>query len=138
MMDYSQISDIVRQQTRKAKKAGRKPASIREYTGENYRAFIRRIPFLGDYVPTGWEVATEIESLFVDKTGLGGSDEPALNLDQFKRKLDNFKLSGDNFGFGIIEEGEFQVYIQVYRPDRRDFTHTGALTNEELNRVRSK
>ena len=137
MLDYSQVREIADQATRKAKRQHLKPLSIRKYTGDNFRAFIAKTPFLGDYVPEGWEKDGNIEPLFVDKSGFGGDDEPALSLNQLKSKIDNFRLSGDHYGFGIIEEGEFQVYIQVYRPDHRDFTHSGELTNDELNRVGS-
>lgn len=137
MLDYSQVREIADQQTRKARHLHKRPKTIRKYTGQNFREFIRTIPFLGDYVAEGWERDEKIEPLFVDKSGYGADDEPALSLNQFKRKLDSFLASGDNFGFGIIEEGEFQIYIAVYRPDHRDFTHTGSLTNDELNRIGS-
>lgn len=138
MLDYSQIRDASEKAGRKAKRAGTKPLSIRQYTGENFKQFCKKIPFLGDYTPQGWDTIDAIQDIFVDSSGLGGDNEPAISLAQFKRKLDNFKLSGDNYGFGVSEAGEFQVYIRVYRPDRRDFTHTGALTDEELNRLGSK
>lgn len=138
MLDYSQVRDEAARQARKAKREGKRPLHIRGFDPAHPLEFCKRIPFLGDYVPEGWEVADGIQDLFVDSTGLGGEGEPALSVRRFAERLEAFRKSGDPYGFGISEAGEFQVYIRVYRPDRRDFTHTGALTNEDLARVRAK
>jgi hypothetical protein len=43
-------------------------------------------PFIGDYVPDGYE--PEGEALFVDTSGFGAPDEPALTLTQFLDELE--------------------------------------------------
>jgi hypothetical protein len=131
MLSAYALQDIVNTATRKAKSAGRAPLSIKEFDSKDPYLFIKRIPFLGTYVRTGWEAADSIDDLFVDKTGWDNSG-PALSIPAFIQRLNAFALSGDNYGFGIVEEGEFQLYIRVYRPDSRDFTHSGNLTEKEL------
>ena len=61
-----------------------------------------KIPNFGDYRPTGWELVGE---LFVDSSGFGGSDEPALTVKQFKSLVEK------GFGYAIIETGQFQIWI---------------------------
>ncbi len=65
-----------------------------------------KCPNLGDYVPDGW---TLIERLFVDNSGFGSPNEPALTAEQFINKVK------EGFGYAIIEEGQFQVYIGVFK-----------------------
>jgi len=74
------------------------------------------IPFpnLGFFGPDNWE-KTE-QSWFVDKTGQGRSNEPALTVDQFKRELRSYVRENLGHGFAITEEGPFQVYISAFRP----------------------
>lgn len=63
-----------------------------------------RLPFpnFGTYEPEGWE---EVNRYFVDKTGWGTENEPALTVPAFIHKIKVGK------GYAIVEEGEFQVYI---------------------------
>lgn len=63
-------------------------------------------PNLGDYIPLGWE---RIDVLFVDASGFGSENEPALTKDQFLNKVES------GLGYAIVESGQFQVYIGVYR-----------------------
>lgn len=136
MLDYSTIQNEAEKAARRARRAGKRPLSIREFSPDRTREFCARIPFLGAYIPEGWERAEGIEDLFVDSSGFGAENEPALSLGQFAKRLESFRQSGDNYGFGIFEAGEFQVYVRVYRPDSRDFTHSGALREDELARIR--
>lgn len=65
-------------------------------------------PFFGDYVPDGWEM---VDEYFVDASGLGHDDEPALSVGRFLNTLrDNI---GD--GYAVTSAGEFQVYVGRYR-----------------------
>lgn len=58
-------------------------------------------------------------TLFCDKTGMGAPDEPALTPDQLKEKLHAAVLLaipfGRTVGFAIVEEGQFQVKVGVFR-----------------------
>lgn len=77
------------------------------------------------------------DSYMVDASGFGADNEPALTIAKFTARLESLKKSGDNYGLAIIEAGQFQVVIQEYLPDSRDFTHSGALTQDDLRKVRS-
>lgn len=70
---------------------------------------LRNTPYLGTYVPRGWERLEE--TYFVDSSGFGQPGEPALTLDQFmgylKKNLD--------VAYAIVEAGEFQVKIGTFR-----------------------
>ena len=72
-------------------------------------------PFLGDYVPHGWEKLED--ELFVDKTGMGADYESALTVEQFKAEC--IRLYRENYpsgvAFAITQEGQFQLYVGVYR-----------------------
>jgi len=67
---------------------------------------VRAIPDLGDYVPEGWEM---LDQLFVDATGFGQEGELAMTLKQFVHKLE------PDVGYGIVQAGQFQVYIGVFK-----------------------
>ncbi len=94
---------------RESRKAAAKAAKLKQ---EPLVAFvdgdivIADIPNLGDYVPKGWEL---VEEYFVDSSGFGSTDAPALTVDQFKAK------TKAGFGYAIIEEGQFQLYVGEFK-----------------------
>jgi len=61
-----------------------------------------------------WE---RIDTLFVDSSGFGSEDEPALTVDQFIEKLRTLVRENKDGGIrcAIVEEGQFQLYIGVWR-----------------------
>ena len=71
-------------------------------------------PFLGDHVPYGWELLGK--PLFADLSGFGAPDEPALTEDQLKDKIVQIQDENDDVsvGWGIVEVGQFQGYIQAF------------------------
>ena len=69
-------------------------------------------PSMGDYVPDGWE---EVNSYFVDSSGLGCRDEPALTAEQFQKKVKH------GYGYGLGEVGQFQVHVREFRRSRTLF-----------------
>jgi hypothetical protein len=73
-------------------------------------------PSLGNFLPDGWENTDQ--HWFVDKTGYGGGDEPALNCDQFKRQLRGYILRHPGDGFAITEEGECQAVVTAFKKVR--------------------
>lgn len=74
---------------------------------------LRSIPNLGDYVPEDWEL---IESHFVDSSGVGEEGEASLTFDQFKTKVRIAMTDQDAvFGWGLIQAGQFQVYIGQFK-----------------------
>ena len=62
--------------------------------------------FIGDYIPDGWEA---IQNFFVDSTGWGRDNEPALTPENFLRKVKK------GLGYAITEKGQFQVYITEFK-----------------------
>ena len=81
------------------------------------------IPNLGDYVPPGWRrvslsdkigctdrrgISRDLDAYFVDASGMGQPDEPALTLAQFAAVLEPGK------GYATVSEGQFQVHVGVY------------------------
>jgi hypothetical protein len=65
------------------------------------------MPFLGDYVPEGWQM---VDDYFVDSSGFGREGELALTLGQFDQIVQEHVGSG----WAIVEAGEFQVVIGRY------------------------
>ena len=74
------------------------------------------IPNIGYLEPDGW-IKTET-TWFVDKTGWGRDYELALTVDQFKRALHDYINDNPGHGFAMVEEGEFQVVIAAFKPDK--------------------
>lgn len=76
-------------------------------------------PFLGDYEPPGWSQLLE-EDLFVDISGVGAPDEPALTVDQLKDELINLlvKHKDETVGFAFSEVGQFQGHLRVYKKEK--------------------
>lgn len=75
---------------------------------------IRLIPNLGSLVPPGWELI-EGDELFVDHSGWGAPNEPALTLDQFKAELNRRIREDATIGYAIVEVGPFQLYIGTFK-----------------------
>jgi hypothetical protein len=50
----------------------------------------------------------EGEALFVDTSGFGAPDEPALTLTQFLDELEADKA------YALVEVGQFQAYVQKF------------------------
>jgi hypothetical protein len=100
MMGLAEIIRLNNKACEKAKKAKLLPYVIKDGDREKFPPF--PFPNFGDYRPKGWELVGEY---FVDSSGFGMDDEPALSIDQFLKKL---KVG---HGYALIEEGEFQVYV---------------------------
>ena len=67
---------------------------------------------MGDYAPQGWTAVGD--AFMVDSSGFGADDEPALSVQRFKMKLTHDLDKG--YGYAIVESGQFQVYVQAYKP----------------------
>ena len=101
MFDLDTIRAMNRKQATGARRANVEPYVIEsESEVDGFPPF--PFPNIGDYRPKGWKL---VNKYFVDSSGFGSNDEPALTTEQFKRKL---KVG---MGYAIIEEGQFQVYI---------------------------
>jgi len=96
------ISTIIAMNRRAARTAkGKQPYIAKCDRDEN----VLHCPNFGDYRPKGW---TLTEKHFVDKSGFGREGEPALTVDRFVSMVQK------DFGYAIIEEGQFQVYVGVF------------------------
>ncbi len=76
-----------------------------------------RIPNLGDHVPEGWTRRDREAWWFMDKSGFGADDEPALSFEQFLFQLDAYIEDHPEHGVAIVEEGQFQVYVAPFVKD---------------------
>jgi hypothetical protein len=81
----------------------------------------RPVPFpsLCDYCPGDW-VRTDDEPWFVDSTGYGTEDEPALTTDAFKAILREYIEEHPEYGFGLTCCGPHQVYVGAFMPIDRN------------------
>ena len=61
-------------------------------------------------------VLEHVKTLFVDKSGFGLPNEPALTLDQFVETLsDLIKEHKKELHLAITGEGLFQIYVDVWK-----------------------
>lgn len=66
-------------------------------------------PYIGDLRPAGWEL---VDTHFVDSSGYGAPDEPALTAEQFADVIrEVIENSTRQVGWAVIEAGQFQVYV---------------------------
>jgi hypothetical protein len=120
MMGGAEIVRIADEAARKAAKVKRGPLVV--WNDTTIEQNLRAMPFLGDFVLQPWEVVFDEDSdeqlWFVDNSGMGQEGELALTVDQFVTAVRAFLLHADKayiYGFGIVEQGEFQVYVRAYR-----------------------
>lgn len=135
MWSAQTIQDIVEEAAQHARENRLTPQPVEEALAYNKQTGRWNFPFLGDYVPKGWELNENIEPLFVDATGYDESG-PALSLKEFTKRVESFVLARDHYALAVIEQGPMQVVIGVFQPDKRDFTKSGKLTESELRKVR--
>jgi hypothetical protein len=113
MMSPETIRGISQEAAERAANEGQVPLLVENDDFDNLEEHIRKIPFLGDYVPEDWEICTDGEGYeihyFVDASGFGQEGEPALTFQQF---CDRVQVSR---GYAITQQGQFQVYIGEYR-----------------------
>ena len=105
--------------------------------GEEPQRFFSRdadvagIPFLGERCPRGWkrvdprkaglpvsflhdDVVRGYPAYFVDSSGFGTPDEPAMTFDRFEKMVDRT----GRYGYAVVQAGQFQVYVGVF--ERRE------------------
>ena len=104
MMSLSLINGMSRQQARKAAREGKHPFML--WPGDKEKMPPFPFPNIGSYRPKGWEL---VDTLFCDSSGMGSESEPALTVHQLIDALE------PGFGYAIIEEGQFQVYVGKFK-----------------------
>lgn len=105
MMDERYLKAQNDAQYRKARKNKSQPYVAKVDGDEG----VFKAPFFGCYKPEGWEL---LEKLFVDSSGFGADNEPALSIRQF---LGQVKAGR---GYSIASVGQFQVYVNVFERER--------------------
>jgi hypothetical protein len=96
------------QAARRARRTGKAPALCQDWDTrdeESRLAFLRNIPNLGDYVAPGWK---PLQDFFVSKI-----DEYSDGRSLGSRDLAAALKPG--LGYGITQEGEFQVYVTSFQ-----------------------
>jgi hypothetical protein len=109
MMSLGQIREESRKAAVKAARTHKVPYIVEREDIEDWKANGVRsfpFPFIGDYTPKGWEL---VDTYFVDSSGMGADDEPALSLNRFLDKLEA------GYGYAVTEAGQFQVYVGKFR-----------------------
>ena len=110
-MSLDQIRHLADESAKAAAKTKKQPYT--PYNAEEISRYGTEVPFpfpnLGSYRPKGWKM---VDDLFVDSSGWGSDDEPALTNEQVKRKLVEYLEHG--YGYAIIEEGQFQLTLGVF------------------------
>ena len=117
MMSQSQIIELADEQAARAAKEGKTVYAMWQEDIDMLKkgvlTAIKHIPNLGSYVPPGFELSED--TYFVDKSGFGRPDEPALTIEQFINQV----VPGY---YGIIEEGEFQLVIGKFDRIKKSVT----------------
>ena len=113
MWSLETINHLNQQAARKARQAKKKPFVPALDDIKAFPPF--PFPNLGPHVPAGWEPVGEAK-WFVDSSGWGRNDEPALSVEQFKAVLQLYIGENPTHGFAIVESGQFQCYVSAFRP----------------------
>jgi hypothetical protein len=107
---YKYIRQRVEEATLEAEQLGLRP-TLGQEAARNFRTSNRfNIPFLGDYIPPGWERLDE--EVFVDTTGGGQSNNVVTTQFDFFRRITQRK---DDVAYGVIELGQLQALVATYR-----------------------
>lgn len=109
MMSAAYINQLAREAASRARRNKRQPHVFENL--DQIERGARKIPNLGSYTPKGWE---RVDCVLVDKMGLENTG-PALGLGSLKAWIAGFLTKPDNYGFALIEEGQFQVVVGAFK-----------------------
>lgn len=110
MMSLATIRQLSRDAGRSAERKRKTPYHPESI--EDLDTGLRGMPFLGDYDPKGWTRTNT--QWFVDASGFGSEGEAALTYPQFIRAAREHFATHPTAGFGITEQGQFQVYVTAF------------------------
>lgn len=115
MMSVGEIQRINREATKKASSKRERPRvyTESERTRLGSGELVGPIPFLADYLPTGWKVVNVDEDYFVDISGFGSPGEPAMTMQALARLIASKPA---DHGWALVEHGQFQGYVREYAP----------------------
>jgi hypothetical protein len=112
---YAYIRKLAEEAAWYAQRDGLRPVLASEVL-MNWRLRHRfNIPFLGDYIPDGWEQVHEDHQLFVDTTGTARPGEQTLTQQEFLQRVRDLASGDEAYAFGVVEQGQFQVLVATYR-----------------------
>lgn len=116
MMSPATIARMTEEAEERARAEGIEPHVINSLDEiDDYPPF--PFKFIGRNVK-GWEL---LDEHFVDSSGFGADDEPAMTVPRFIRelRLEFMEHSGqdETYGYGITSCGQFQVYVGVFRKE---------------------
>lgn len=117
---YEYIRQLAQEATEFARRDGLRPALASEVVMTWRQRHRFNIPFLGDYVPQGWErIDWLIEPVLVDTTGRAVAGDPAITQAEFLIRAKQHTKGEEGFvvGYGVIEQGQFQVLVATYRKE---------------------
>lgn len=114
MMSPEVIRDLADDAARKAARLNKRPYAI--FDEAELARFAKQgklpFPFIGSYLPPGYEKCGE---WFVDASGFGAEDEPAMTRRAVFVELEEHMKQGNLYCYAITEAGQFQVYIGIFR-----------------------
>lgn len=139
MMSLSQINQMAEDAAKRAKAKGQRPIQIGSWAAEQgdeqVAKMLRHMPFIGDWRPADLELVPHADLnesrdvgpdrlasmgcddpyLFVDSSGWGAQNEPALTFGEFVQVV----KANPDYRYAIVEAGQFQVVIGVFRGKRK-------------------
>ncbi len=79
-----------------------------------------RVPMIGDMASEVDEKHERIDTLFVDTSGWGAPDEPALTQRQFLEKISELRTEHGPILLALEECGQFQGYCAVWKAEDKE------------------
>ena len=74
-------------------------------------------PHMGSACTDVDKESERLDTLFVDSSGFGAEDEPALTIRGFKERLSDLCRQHGPLMCAIEDQGPFQVHVAVWRAD---------------------
>jgi hypothetical protein len=111
MMGLSEIRAASRRAARQSRAQGKLPwlpttAQRTELlAGKTLDQIGANIPFIGDRVPRGYKLH---ETLFIDISGFGMDNEPALSMQRLSQKI---ALDLPTIAYALVDVGQFQGHL---------------------------
>jgi hypothetical protein len=102
MMDLESIKRLNEIKGEQAKMKNLLPMTIIE---KEDKRNLSKMSFIGNFRPKGFKLVNEY---FVDNSGFGSANEPALTFEQFEKKVK------EGHAYAIVESGQFQVWIAEF------------------------
>lgn len=135
MMSAEQVDRLSDEAAARARKKHLVPLPIGHgfaQSRERLAEHLRRLPFLGDYVPQNLRIVKRLElvlpqaisesrmsgvfgapdAIMVDSSGLGQRDDPALTFSELVDLVD----ANRDFRWAIVQQGQFQAFIAAFEP----------------------